>query len=136
MQSKYWLEYQQSWENPQFRNSWLRVLRYLSTDRCVRTHDTCLHSIERVPYLYVLSNSHSLTNTNQRQNKISKWKQYAKQEIFVTFVSRYFILEFIFIEEWCAWRRLIAEYKHFLSPTDKIVNSKLSLYSDHDNEMV
>jgi len=40
------------------------------------------------------------------------------------------------MEDWIDWRRLIAEFKRFLNPTEKTVNRKLSLCSDHVNEGV
>jgi len=67
---------------PQVQNSWFRVFRYHFTDRRLQNHDTRRHSIERVPFLSVLSNSHSGTHTNHCQHKFSKWKQHAQNNVY------------------------------------------------------
>ena len=60
------------------QNGWLRALRYHFIDRCARTHGTSQHSIEGIPSLSIISNSHSVKNMNHSQNKISKWKQHSQ----------------------------------------------------------
>jgi len=64
------------WE-PQLQNWWFRGFGHHFTDRCVRTPDTCRYSIKGVSSKSVLSNSHSMINTNQGLHKLSECKQHA-----------------------------------------------------------
>jgi len=47
-----------------FQERWYRVFKHHCRDRCVWTSNTCRHSTEEVPSISVLSNSHSVINTN------------------------------------------------------------------------
>ena len=73
---------------PQLQNWWFRGLRYHFTDRCVRTPDTCRHSIEGVLTISVLSNLHSVINTKHSPYKWSEWgkKTRSKQHTVVILV--------------------------------------------------
>jgi len=62
---------------PQLQNCWFRGFRHHFTFRCVRKPDTCRHSIG-VPSISVLSNSHSVINTNHGPNKLSEWKKHVQ----------------------------------------------------------
>jgi len=48
---------------PKLQKLWLIIMRFDFTDRCAWTPDTCRHSMEGVPSLSVLSNSHSVIKT-------------------------------------------------------------------------
>jgi hypothetical protein len=64
---------------PQLQNSRFRGFRHPSTDQCVRTPDTCRVSKEGVPSISVLSNSHSVINTNHDPCKLSEFKKPAQK---------------------------------------------------------
>jgi len=49
---------------PQLQNWWFRRFTHHFTGRCIWKPDTCRDSIEAVPSTSVLSNSHSVINTN------------------------------------------------------------------------
>jgi hypothetical protein len=61
----------------QFHEWWFRGFGHHLADRCVRTPNTCRRSTE-VHSISVLSNSHSVINTNHGPYKLSEWKQHAQ----------------------------------------------------------
>ena len=85
---------------PSFQKSSFKYFRQHFIDRCVWMSDTCRHWIKEVPSISVLSNSHSILNTNHGPYKLSERKEHAQKKTVVTVVFWWLILEHTFIEDW------------------------------------
>jgi len=78
-----------------FQEQFYITFRHHCTDRSVWTPDTCRNSVEAVPHISVLSNSHSVINTSHGPYKLSYWKHTPKTKdcwhtcVLVTFIRTY-----------------------------------------------
>jgi len=64
-----------------FQEQFCITFRHHCTDISVWTPDTCRHSVEAVPHISVLSDSHSVINTSHGPYKLSDWKNTLKQRL-------------------------------------------------------
>jgi len=119
----------------QLQNWRFRGLRQDFTHRRVRTPDTCRHSIQGVPSISVLSNSHSVINANHCPYKLSEWKQQAQNNRLLSHVCPGDLYPNIQLQKTdMATNEQKRNSAAYLSLTDKTVNPKLSWNTDYVKE--